>query len=192
MPKKRTRQQAGQMARRKGARTERKIAKLIAKALDLPASEVRRTPSSGALIERSDLRFSEKAQQRWPFFVEVKAHQGWTMWQALNGKEAPQTVDRWPPHKWFHEAIGKSREEVDAGFSKQQLPVLLVLLQNRRPSLVMFVPAELPPNFVTALMEKAGLSVAPFFLYRLDWFLETWQKFLRASDALTARSVPMD
>ena len=134
--KARTKSGQGRMAKTKGSATELRVAKMIATAIGVPYEECRRTPNSGALIERGDLRLSNLALERFPWFVEVKARESWDFSQLFN--RTLSDLGKWEPIAWFHDAIVKMKSDAKNGFGDgKEHPVLLVLLQNRKPPLAM-------------------------------------------------------
>ena len=133
----RTKSGVGRMAKEKGTDGELRVAKMIAAAIGLPYAECRRTPNSGALIERGDLRLSDRAIERFPWFIEVKNREAWDFWNMFN--RAPREILKWEPLAWYEEAVLKMRADARNGFGGgKQHPVILILLQNRKPPLALF------------------------------------------------------
>src|ERR1035437_4662396 len=132
----RTRTKSGnaRRSRNKGNSSELDIAKQIAEAISVPYTECRRTPNSGALIERGDLRLSNRALERFPYFVEVKNRSSWDFWQLFG----PKGLEGWEPYQWYKEAEGKAKSDAANGFGDGVVyTTLLVLMQNHRPTLCM-------------------------------------------------------
>lgn len=145
----RTKSAQARMSRNKGNSNELRVAKMIAEAIGLPYEQCRRTPNSGALIERGDLRMSTEALRRFPWFIEVKARESWEFHQVFAvGKRA-----HWEPVDWFTEAQFKAVSDARNGFGDGvEHPVLLVLFRNRRVPLVMFhknMLTRVPASMVT-------------------------------------------
>lgn len=145
----------GRMSRAKGNRAELKVAKMIAEAIGLPEDQVRRTPNSGALVERADLRLSDEALKRFGWFVEVKAREGWDLHRAFAGG-----VERWEPIVWFRDAEDKRARQKRTGFPGAEYPVLLVLMKNRRAPLAMTLTGVLGIGNVGMVVD--GYTVMPF------------------------------
>lgn len=119
----------GRSSRQKGSRSELKIAKMIAKSIKVENNEVCRTPASGAHIERSDLRMSERAIKRFPFFVEVKNRVGWNLDDIFNNGKLEVI-------KWLRESEEKLGIEIKRGFVTIQRKPIVVLLRNLKDPLV--------------------------------------------------------
>lgn len=158
----RTKSAQARMSRNKGNSNELRVAKMISEAIKLPYEQCRRTPNSGALIERGDLRMSVEALRRFPWFIEVKARESWEFHQVFSKK--PDSHIRWEPVEWFTEAQFKAASDARNGFGDGvQHPVLLVLLRNRRVPLAMFhrgALGSIPADLVT--MRVDNYCIMPF------------------------------
>ena len=160
--KKRTKSAQARMSRNKGNSNELRVAKMIAEAIGLPYEQCRRTPNSGALIERGDLRMSVEALKRFPWFIEVKARESWEFHQIFSKKVA--TSVRWEPIDWIAEAEHKAFSDARNGFGDSTIhPVLLVLLRNHRVPLAMFHKSALAPMAADLVaMRIDNYCVMPF------------------------------
>ena len=170
----------GRMSKSKGNRAELKIAKAIAECIGVPYEECRRTPASGALIERADLRLSPRARRLFPFFIEVKHREGWDVTQVFNG------LATWKPHQWFIEAVDKEKKERHSSFHETESPVMLVLLRNRRKTLVMVDAA----TDVMHLTESTVAIGVAYVLYEMDAYLAAYKERLRKLEEFSNLSTP--
>lgn len=123
------RSRTARKSRRKGNQFELEIAKALAEALGVPKNECCRTPNSGALIERSDLRFSDRVRKVFPWYVEAKKREGWTLDGYFNPK--------WEIWKWYEDAEWKARKDHTSGFQGVKADPLLVFSKNFMQPLVM-------------------------------------------------------
>ena len=163
---KRTKAGVARRSRNKGNKAEMEVAKLIAKAIGVPYEECRRTPNSGALVERGDLRLSRRAVELFPWFIEVKNREGWDFWQVFS------TTD-WCPEVWYYEAEDKAKHDARTGFGKSEAyPVLLVLRQNRKRLLACF-RTELVTN-AKLLALSPTIEVNGFCFVDFEDFLECY------------------
>lgn len=173
----RTKSGQGRMAKNKGSATELRVAKMIATAIGVPYEECRRTPNSGALIERGDLRLSDRALERFPWFVEVKAREAWDFHQLFSVKPKPGQLHPWEPEAWYWDAQLKSKSDAKNGFGNgKQYPVLLILLQNHKEPLAMCIEGHM--GYFHAMFPK--IRIGDFSIVKLKDVLK------RAADNLQA------
>jgi hypothetical protein len=119
-------------SRRKGKSFELIIAKALAKALGVPANECCRTPNSGALIERSDLRFSDRVRKVFPWYIEAKKREGWSLDGYFNPK--------WEIWTWYEDACAKARKDHTSlfrGRAGRASPVLVFARNFMQPLVLM-------------------------------------------------------
>jgi len=158
------------MSRKKGSVAELRVAKMMEVASGLPSGSIRRTPSSGALIERADLRMSDEAQAVYPFFPEIKNREGWDFW-TVEG-------DAWPPARWHHDAVAKRAVQLKFGTAVDGYPVMLVLLRKHCAPRVMFALDDLerlPEGQRTVLGLDPMLTVGTnYVVFDLETFLKDW------------------
>jgi hypothetical protein len=153
----------GSKSVRKGSAFERRIAKIFAEVYNC---KIVRTPLSGGwghMHTKGDLVADD---DKWPWFVECKYEQGWTLWSAaFDG--------RGPIKGWWLKAVEQAKIE-----GKQPL---LVLGQANQPPLVVFgVSSQLYLELLTPCMILAMVEGDdPPFNYiliaaaRLDKFLSS-------------------
>lgn len=120
----------GRGSRQKGNRFEVEIAKAIAARIGCPYEECCRTPSSGALVERSDLRFSARVRKLFPWFVEAKRRENWSLDSFFSPRASAEI---W---RWYEDA--KEKAAIDPSYrGGQPPPILLVLGRNLMEPLVL-------------------------------------------------------
>jgi hypothetical protein len=69
----------GQYSKSKGSSFERLVAKMIAKAFDVPVKECYRTPMSGGHYIKGDIVLSPALQVQFPFTIECKHTKSWSL-----------------------------------------------------------------------------------------------------------------
>jgi hypothetical protein len=159
----RTKSGHGRRARRKGNRAELKIAKRIGGILGIEYKDLCRTPNSGALIERSDLRMSNAVRDRFPVYVEVKNREEWTLDNLLEVRE------KWIGFRWLAEARLKLAGEVARGSSPEGLLPVVILVKNFRDPLVLWSTRDFFGQSILCLCIRVGVyRIAP-----LDDFVKT-------------------
>lgn len=115
-------------SRKKGNGYELKIAKEISKVLNIPfgPTGIMRTPGSGAIDCRADLKVHPDYRGKWPFFMELKNRQSWRLDNIQK--------ENWEPYEWFKEA--KEKLKIDPSYDKNS-PVILLLKRNNLDAFVM-------------------------------------------------------
>lgn len=126
---------------RKGSHAENEVAKRLVmwwRPIE-PDARFRRTPKSGGWATAAD-RGGFKAAgdvmttaKRWPFTVEVKRHEGWSVHTLTQGRPSPV----W---QWWRQCCREADEEA-------RIPMLW-LRKNRQPWLVM-LPHDLIAHIAT-------------------------------------------
>lgn len=159
----RTKSGQGRRAKSKGNRGELKIAKQIGELLGVGYGDVRRTPNSGALIERSDLRMSEEVHGRFPVYVEVKNRENWTLDNLL------EVGMGWVGFEWLNEAKLKLDGEKARGNIKGERLVVVILKKNFHDPLVLWDSRD-----VYGSRSCICLRLGPFRIAPLSPFVHTF------------------
>lgn len=171
----RTKSGLGRMAKNKGRSTELRVAKAIAEAIGVSYEECRRTPNSGALIERGDLRLSNMALTRFPWFIEVKARESWDFFQLFS---LPDPLVSWEPFTWYREAELKAASDARNGFGDgTRHPVMLVLLRNRKEPLALLTKE----SAVRAGLMFPHVAVGEFVVMKFKILLDHYRAKLAES-----------
>ena len=114
-------------SRTKGANAEREVAVILQdwwRRRD-PVATFRRTPQSGGWQHAPEFRAAGDivcTSPEWPFCVEVKRHEAWTLGNVVKGRRSPVWA-------WWDQALRQGREA--------RLVPLLVWRKSRRPWHVM-------------------------------------------------------